>query len=436
MKSVKHSMAALLFSFFFTSFHSSASAETVELVTYFPTSGGGNGGDSQVRSLRVGDDYAAVPAPGDGTAIISDRLGIGTTAPGALLHVEGAAGGTDFFRVSAPGTPSYLTVDPAGNVGIGITAPATLLHVQGLDGNVGGTNSVVSFMPGLDTAAPAGGPATLSVGVGTTNPSSLGGAGALVLHLAGANTAFDSHAFGQLSLSTAFTGGGNTAGAIAFGTTGTAADPERRSAQIRSTLTADSANTVTGDLEFLTNNAGAFLERMRITADGNVGIGTVNPAQRLHVVGTVQIADGTQAAGRVLTSDVNGVASWQAAPGGAFQGIQVGAAQTFNNPGVSNIARTVNLDGFAGATFVQLSSELESLEPAVISSATILYNFRNAANVTILSFPFRLRGGDVDTALDHDSILVPLPANATSIQIQLTGTNVRNRERATLTFYQ
>jgi hypothetical protein len=41
-----------------------------------------------------------------------------------------------------------------------------------------------------------------------------------------------------------------------------------------------------------------------------VGIGTDNPGAKLDVQGTIRIADGTQGAGKVLTSDANGTASW------------------------------------------------------------------------------------------------------------------------------
>jgi len=44
---------------------------------------------------------------------------------------------------------------------------------------------------------------------------------------------------------------------------------------------------------------------------GNVGIGTNNPSTNLHVNGSVRITDGSQADGRVLTSDADGLASWQ-----------------------------------------------------------------------------------------------------------------------------
>ena len=53
-----------------------------------------------------------------------------------------------------------------------------------------------------------------------------------------------------------------------------------------------------------------------VIPNGNVGIGTSNPQAKLEVAGNVKIVDGTQGAGKVLTSDANGLASWAAAAGG------------------------------------------------------------------------------------------------------------------------
>ncbi len=46
----------------------------------------------------------------------------------------------------------------------------------------------------------------------------------------------------------------------------------------------------------------------------NVGIGTSTPSEKLEVNGSIKITDGTQGAGKVLTSDANGKASWVAPP--------------------------------------------------------------------------------------------------------------------------
>ncbi|MTI39574.1 tail fiber domain-containing protein, partial [Fulvivirga lutimaris] len=51
-------------------------------------------------------------------------------------------------------------------------------------------------------------------------------------------------------------------------------------------------------------NGGAYF-------DGDVGIGIAVPTTKLDIVGAIKIADGTEAAGSVLTSDADGLASWQ-----------------------------------------------------------------------------------------------------------------------------
>lgn len=48
-------------------------------------------------------------------------------------------------------------------------------------------------------------------------------------------------------------------------------------------------------------------------AQGNVGIGTTTPAAKLDIIGSIKITDGTQGAGKVLTSDAAGKGTWQTA---------------------------------------------------------------------------------------------------------------------------
>ena len=55
-------------------------------------------------------------------------------------------------------------------------------------------------------------------------------------------------------------------------------------------------------LVFLTNDA----EQMRISNDGKVGIGTVMPADQLHVEGSIRMVDGNQQEGFIPVSDANG----------------------------------------------------------------------------------------------------------------------------------
>lgn len=46
-------------------------------------------------------------------------------------------------------------------------------------------------------------------------------------------------------------------------------------------------------------------------SNSKIGIGTSSPDERLHIVGSVKIVDGTQGNGNILRSDANGKASWE-----------------------------------------------------------------------------------------------------------------------------
>jgi len=88
-------------------------------------------------------------------------------------------------------------------------------------------------------------------------------------------------------------------------------------------LLIDTTKTVFTDLDSTTRvgiNTGAPQAALHVRGDGsitaafmngNVGIGTTTPTATEHLVGTFRYEDGNEAAGAVLTSDVNGNATWE-----------------------------------------------------------------------------------------------------------------------------
>ncbi|WP_428229032.1 hypothetical protein [Flavobacterium sp.] len=67
---------------------------------------------------------------------------------------------------------------------------------------------------------------------------------------------------------------------------------------------------------------------------GNVGIGTTAPTKKLsinsgNVNGAIQIVDGTQQDGRVLTSDANGVGTWKSVTVSSVTGVTPAASTPF-----------------------------------------------------------------------------------------------------------
>jgi len=233
----------------------------------FTTMAGGGGNfivsaTSSVSASNAGGGTIKM-ATGSGLVmtISGSNVGIGTTSPAGALDISGAtvmsrgagAGYEVFDRTNNVGASALyrtgnktfiwdsvngnqLTIDnPSGNVGIGTTAPVAPLEI---------------FGAGQTTAALAdSGAKTASLALNSTN-SAVGSGGAVL--------------FGNVQSEAA-----NSIGMAA----------------IKGYLTNGAGNTI-GDLTFSTRNVTAdtaLTERMRILANGNVGIGTAAPQNLLEI---------------------------------------------------------------------------------------------------------------------------------------------------------
>ena len=252
------------------------------------------------------------------------NIDIATTGSGSAQFTQtGGAGGFTFYPNGVVGTPTLAIVPfgTTGNVGIGTTTPNTLLQVYGNSGNLlklqtsnlmntSGQSIGLTFATSADTETGrieaitesngnigmrfytySGGAnerfrisSTGNIGIGNSNPSAK-------LHI-GNGTRFVASSDASIFLQS-----GNGAGSA-------------RDWKIYVPMTA--GYLAFRDMGFDNLNNGMATDAMAIQwGTGNVGIGTTNPSAKLEVQGAVKIVDGTQSIGKVLTSDANGLASWQ-----------------------------------------------------------------------------------------------------------------------------
>lgn len=155
-----------------------------------------------------------------------------------------------------------------------------------------------------------------------------------------------------------------------------------------------------------------------------VGIGTNTPDERLHINGSIKIVDGNQAAGRVLTSDATGRATW-ATPttaNTAFANIYSNAERIIPNGnsivsfGAANASSNVTINSNNSFT-VQSTGRYKvtynlSLRSNSNGPATFIFNLFSGNTVIPGSLTsVRLDSGDISSVFG--SVIVMLNANQT-----------------------
>jgi len=102
-------------------------ADTMELITYYPTTGGG--ASNSTDALAIGSAYSGLTPP-DGTLLVADRVGIGTTNPQGPLHVVGADDATS-LAIFKKGLDTGAAGTPEIRLGLGTDDPQEQLHLTG-----------------------------------------------------------------------------------------------------------------------------------------------------------------------------------------------------------------------------------------------------------------------------------------------------------------
>jgi hypothetical protein len=134
-------------------------------------------------------------------------------------------------------------------------------------------------------------------------------------------------------------------------------------------------------INFATNNRSID---MSLDISGNLGIGTTSPGAKLEVAGQVKITGGTPGAGKVLTSDATGLATW-AAPAAGATGTLFGA---YNPIGTANLLMAAG-DAEADVPGVTQTFTLTQAGTVNIIATGIVSNY-NVPTVTDIQGSFKI----------------------------------------------
>ncbi|MBE0644180.1 MAG: tail fiber domain-containing protein [Bacteroidetes bacterium] len=228
------------------------------------------------------------------------KVGIGTTIPTATLHV----GGVDGFVATGTLYSGTIPVSGAGTRMMWYPAKAAFRagHAWGDqwdDGNVGihsvamglGTNASGDQSTALGEGTIASGQRATAIG-GWTSASSTN---AVAIGWASTASGFSSMALGN-KVNT-----NSKMGAVGIGD---------YSSQDEMLSTAANQMSMRFDAGYRLFTNSGLTEGVFIDGAGNTGLGVTSPSAKLDVAGQVKIVDGTEGAGKVLTSDATGLASW------------------------------------------------------------------------------------------------------------------------------
>lgn len=205
---------------------------------------------------------------------------------------------------TTPASPivSLLTGIPATYIGAGLVDNTEFSYLNGATSNIQDQINTLSAANYWSRSSGNLYPTTLTdkVGIGTNTPNSL-----LEVSASDTGTTITAASLSMAEITNTSTTN-NSFSDWAFSTLD-AGGTRAVSSKIVGVHTSHTTGAVSGNLAFLTNNAGTLSEAMRILANNNVGIGTNNPQSRLHVFGAalVQASTATNTLSALTAANLN-----------------------------------------------------------------------------------------------------------------------------------
>lgn len=379
--------------------------------TKLQVSAANTAGDDNIGNLYVATTDAQAANVGGKLTFGGLYNGSSTYAFGGLAGRKenstsnNVAGYLQFLTTTSAGAlTERMRIDSSGNVGIGTTSPGTKLDIRGGNGigiryietDTGNTNRIqfgTGSGFGYVNATAGVGSTALSLQVADTERMRIDGSGNVGIGTSSPGVKLQVAQASVGALGAQFALHNNTTSTVGNAVeisllTDQGASPSGiRNARIRAVN--ENAGTGAANMQFWTWNGSTDAERMRISTDGNVGIGTSSPTTKLQVNGGIAvqgITTPTSGAGMELLWDgAQSVVQSYNRTSAAYQPLWLdGSFVRFNTAGTERAridsSGNLNLGTTAGTSRLNIAGNTSEIFTFGAASAGSNYGvFRNQA---------------------------------------------------------